>query len=270
MKIAVAGGTGTVGRHVVDIARRRGHGLVVLTRRTGVDLVSGAGLDGALAGVDAVLDVASITTLDAAGSIAFFEATTRALLRAEHEAGVDHHVALSIVGIDRAPEGYYAGKLAQERLIEQGTVPWTILRATQFHEFAEQVYARAKIGPFHVGPRMRTQPIAAREVAGRLVALAEARPSGRARDIAGPREESLVEMVRAFARARGSRAWIPAIPLPGATGRAQRDGSLLPGPGAELGTQTYADWLAALPAGTRASGDSGAASSWSAGTRRSA
>ena len=115
-------------------------------------------------------------------------------------------------------------------------MPWTILRVTQFHEFAEQVYARAKIGPFHVAPRMRTQPIAAREVADRLVALAEARPAGRHADIAGPREESLVEMVRGFAGRAAQRAWIPAIPLPGAAGRAQRDGSLLPGPGAILGT----------------------------------
>ena len=112
-------------------------------------------------------------------------------------------------------------------------MPWTILRATQFHEFAEQIYARAKIGPFHVAPRMRTQPIAAREVAAHLVALAEAAPAGRTRDLAGPREESLVEMVRGLRPGAGSRAWIPAIPLPGRLGRAQRDGSLLPGPDAD-------------------------------------
>jgi uncharacterized protein YbjT (DUF2867 family) len=159
-------------------------------------------------------------------------------------AGTSHHVALSIVGIDRAPEGYYAGKVAQEKLVESGPVPWTILRATQFHEFAEQIYARAKIGPFHVAPRMRTQPIAAREVAEHLVTLAEAGPAGRVAELAGPREESLVEMVRGFARAQGSRAWIPRIPLPGPGGRAQRDGSLLPGPGAVLGSQTFAQWLA--------------------------
>ena len=90
---------------------------------------------------------------------------------------------------------------------------------------------------------MRTQPIAAREVAARLVALAEAAPAGRGRDLAGPREESLPDMVRRWARAQGSRAWVPAIPLPGALGRAQRDGSLLPGPDAELGIQTFAEWL---------------------------
>ncbi|HEX5730010.1 SDR family oxidoreductase [Microbacterium sp.] len=250
MRIAVAGGTGQVGAHVVAAARARGHDVVVLARSTGVDLVTGAGVAAALAGADAVLDVVSVTTLGAAESIAFFEGTTRTLLAAEAEAGVGHHLALSIVGIERAPEGYYAGKLAQERLVEAGATPWTILRATQFHEFARQIYARARIGPFHVAPKMRTQPIAAREVGGHLVTLAEAGPAGRSRDLAGPREESLVEMVRGYARARGSRAWIPAIPLPGASGRAQRDGSLLPNPDALLGTQTYADWLAALPART--------------------
>ena len=243
MRIAVAGGTGRVGHHVVEIARRRGHDVVVLTRHQGVDLVTGAGLPGALEGVDAVIDVVSVDTLDAGESVAFFETTTRALLDAAAAASVGHHVALSIVGIDRAPYGYYAGKLAQERLIQDGPMPWTILRATQFHEFAEQIHASARIGPLHVAPKMRTQPVAAAEVAERLVALAEAQPAGRVRDLAGPREESLVDMVRRFARTRGSRAWIPAIPLPGALGRAQRDGSLLPDADADLGRQTFTEWL---------------------------
>jgi uncharacterized protein YbjT (DUF2867 family) len=244
MRIAVAGGTGEVGAHVVAVAHERGHDVVVLARSTGVDLSSGAGVDAAMRGVETVIDVVSVTTLDGPESVAFFESTTKILLAAEVAAGTAHHLALSIVGIDRSPEGYYAGKVAQERLIENGPVPWTILRATQFHEFAKQIYVRAKIGPFHVAPRMRTQPIAARDVAEHLVRLAEAGPAGRVAELAGAREESLVQMVRGYAKAQGSRAWIPGIPLPGPGGRAQRDGSLLPGPGAVLGTQTYAQWLA--------------------------
>ena len=232
-----------MGSHVAEIVRERGHEVVVLTRSGGVDVLTGSGLAAALEGADAVIDVVSVDTLDAKTSIAFFEATTRTLLDAEAAASVRHHLALSIVGIDRAPEGYYAGKLAQERLIENGPVPWTILRATQFHEFAAQIFDSAKVGPLHVAPRMRTQPIAAREVAARLVSLAEAPPAGRVRDLAGPREESLPAMMRGWARARGSRVWIPAVPLPGALGRAQRDGSLLPGPDADLGVQTFAEWL---------------------------
>lgn len=248
MRIAVAGGTGRVGTHVVGIARERGHDVAVLTRGNGVDVVTGKGVDAALAGVDAVIDVASVTTLKTEESVAFFEAVSRTLIAAEQHAGVAHHVALSIVGIDGATEGYYAGKLAQERIVEAGATPWTILRATQFHEFAEQIYARAALGPLHVAPKMRTQPIAAREVAERLVQLAESAPSGRVPDLAGPREESLVDMVRRYARATGHRGWIPAIPLPGETGRRQRDGSALPGPGASLGRQTFDEWLEALPA----------------------
>ncbi|MEU3473853.1 NAD(P)H-binding protein [Rhodococcus sp. NPDC006774] len=141
MKLAVAGGTGTVGVHVVEVARQRGHEVVVLSRSAGVDLVSGSGLSDALAGVDAVVDVASTQTISAKESMSFFAAVTRNLLTAEGAAGVGHHVALSIVGIDRAPHSYYAGKVEQERIIRAGTVPWTILRATQFHEFAGQIRA---------------------------------------------------------------------------------------------------------------------------------
>ena len=247
MRIAVAGGTGTVGSKVVDAVRARGHEVVVLTRSAGVNVVTGEGLDAALTGVDALVDTANIATLKRDAAVAFFEASSLALLAAEARAGVAHHVALSIVGIDGSASGYYAGKLAQERVVAQGELPWTILRATQFHEFAAQIYARAKIGPLHLAPRMRTQPIAAGEVAERLALIAEGEPAGRVPDLAGPREESLVEMVRAWAKASGHRGWIPAVSLPGGAGREQRDGSLLPRPGAMLGRETFADWLARRP-----------------------
>jgi uncharacterized protein YbjT (DUF2867 family) len=246
MKIAVAGGTGLVGTRVVSLARDRGFEVVALSRGEGVDLRTGAGLAPALDGVTVVVDVANVQTTSADDSVAFFTATTRTLLDAEAVAGVAHHVALSIVGIDRAPEGYYAGKLAQEKAIEGGARPWTILRATQFHEFAEQIYRRGKMGPLHLAPRARTQPVAAQEVAEHLLRLALGAPAGRTRDLAGPREESLPDMVRAYARAIGSRAWIPSIPMPGGFGRALRDGSLLPGQDAVLGRQTFAEWVATV------------------------
>jgi uncharacterized protein YbjT (DUF2867 family) len=248
MKIAVAGGTGTVGRHIVDIVRERGHDPVILTRSAGVDLVTGDGLAGSLDDVDVVIDVASTTTLSDAASRAFFGAVTRNLLVAEVEAGVGHHIALSIVGTADAPYGYYAGKLLQEQLVEAGPVPWTILRATQFHEFSAQILARMKAGPFVVVPRMQSQPVAAREVAARLVTLATGAPAGRAADLAGPRVERLADMVRRYTRAAGRSERIVEMPLPGAYGRAMRDGTLLPGPGAELGAQTFDAWVAAVPA----------------------
>lgn len=244
-KIAVAGGTGLLGSHVVEVAGLRGHDVIALSPGTGVDLVTGAGLDGALDGVGAVVDVTSIQTQSARASREFYAAVTGNLLEAEKAAGVGHHVALSIVGVDKAPYGYYAGKFLQERLVTEGGVPWTILRATQFHEFAGQVMKRLKYGPVVIVPRMRSQPVAAREIAGRLIDIVEAGPTGRVPDLGGPREEQVVDMVRALKAATGAKGWILPLPFPGALGRALRDGSLISGPGADHGTQTYAEWLRA-------------------------
>ncbi|MCJ0892665.1 SDR family oxidoreductase [Rhodococcus sp. ARC_M5] len=245
MKLAVAGGTGTVGAHVVEVARERGHEVVVLSRSAGVDLVTGTGLSDALSGVDAVVDVASTQTVSAKESTAFFSTVTRHLLAGESEKGVGHHLALSIVGIDRAPQSYYAGKVEQERIVRSGTVPWTILRATQFHEFAAQIRARASFGPVSIIPKMLSQPIAAREVAERLIDLAERPPSGRVADLGGPRRERMAQMVRGQARAIGKRALVLEVPVPGAYGRAMRDGTLVTSAGADHGTQTFEDWAAA-------------------------
>jgi uncharacterized protein YbjT (DUF2867 family) len=245
MKLAVAGGTGTVGVHVVEVARQRGHEVVVLSRSAGVDLVSGSGLSDALAGVDAVVDVASTQTISAKESMSFFAAVTRNLLTAEGAAGVGHHVALSIVGIDRAPHSYYAGKVEQERIIRAGTVPWTILRATQFHEFAGQIRARSSFGPVSIVPKMVSQPIAAREVAERLIDLAERSPAGRVADLGGPREERMAEMVRRYARSIGTRGLVLEVPIPGAYGRAMRDGTLVTTTDADHGLQTFGQWAAA-------------------------
>ena len=248
MRIAVAGGTGTVGRHVVDVARETGNEPVVLARSTGVDLVTGDGLADALAGVDAVIDVASTQTMSDAASRAFFGAVTRNLLDAESAAGVRHHVALSIVGVDDAPYSYYAGKVLQEQLVEEGAVAWTILRATQFHEFAGQLFARMKAGPIVLVPTMQSQPVAAREVAERLVALAAGEPAARVSDLAGPRVERMADLVRRWAEAAGRPGRVLEVPLPGAYGRAMRDGTLLARPGSDVGVQSFDEWVAAVAA----------------------
>ena len=138
-RIAVAGGTGVVGRHVVEALAAAGCEPVVLARSTGVDLSRAAGLDATLTGVRAVVDVSNVVTQRRAAAVGFFTATTSALLTAGARAGVRHHVVLSIVGVDRIDTGYYAGKRAQEELVLAGDVPATVLRATQFHEFAGQV-----------------------------------------------------------------------------------------------------------------------------------
>lgn len=241
--IAVAGGTGVLGRHVVEVARQRGHEVFTLGREDGVDLVAGTGLNGALDEVGAVIDVTSVQTQSAKRAKEFFGAVTRHLLQAEKLAGVAHHVAPSIVGVDKAPYGYYAGKSLQEQLIAAGEVPWTLQRVTQFHEFAGQIVERLRRGPVVITPRMRVQPVAAREVAERLVQLVEAGPSGRVPDFGGPREEQAVDMVRAYIAATGAKGWILPVRFPGALGQALRDGSLIPGPGSDHATQTFADWL---------------------------
>jgi uncharacterized protein YbjT (DUF2867 family) len=250
MRIAVAGGTGVVGRHVVDVLRERGHDPVVLARSAGVDLVTGDGLTGALVGVDVVIDVVSKLTQKAQVASDFFDATTRNLLDAEKDAGVTHHVLLGIVGSQKSQYGYYLGKMVQERLMRAGGVPWTEVRATQFHEFSRQIYGVARIGPIVLAPTGRVQPIAAREVAERLVELAEGAPSGLVAELAGPREESLSRMVRDAARATGKRSPVLGIPAPGPGGKAMRDGTLLPDPTlqppAQLGTQTFDEWLTTL------------------------
>jgi len=243
MRVAVAGGTGVVGRHVVDVARDRGHDVVVLTRGVGVDLTTGDGLADVLVGADVVVDASNSTAQKRADSEAFFGAVTRHLLAAESRAGVGHHIALSIVGIDDVPMGYYQGKLLQERLIAEGGVPWSILRATQFHEFAAQVLHFVKLGPFSFVPRMLSQPVAAAEVGAALVDLAEAGPSGRVPDLAGPEPLQMVDLARRVSKARGQGRRVVPVWMPGA-GKGFRSGALLPTTDGPRGRQTFEEWLA--------------------------
>jgi uncharacterized protein YbjT (DUF2867 family) len=244
MRVVVAGGTGVVGRHVVELARAAGHAVVPLARSTGQDVVAGTGLAEALAGADVVIDVTSVPTTSTKKSVNFFRAATEHLLAAEQVAGVGHHVALSIVGIDAETTGYYAGKLEQERLVTAGPVPWTLLRATQFHEFAAQVVQRASVGPFVLVPAARTATVAATEVAEALVTLADGPARGRARDLGGPEEADLADLVRRYLAATGRRGRVLRLPLPGAAGKRMRQGAMLPGPNADRGRQTFDEWLA--------------------------
>ncbi len=253
MRVAVAGGTGLIGRHVVSLVEQAGHEPVVLARSRGIDITTGAGLDAALAGTQVVLDVSNVTTLSKKRSVRFFTAGTARLLEAGSRAGVAHHVVLSIVGIDRVGWGYYAGKLAQEELVHAGNLPWTVLRATQFHEFAGQLLDRSP-GPLAVVPRVRVQPVAASEVAARLVELALGPAVGRAPDMAGPQVRELVELVRQVARARRQRRLVVPVRIPG--GGAAARGGLLPDErsGYTRGSQSFEEWLRSGNAGAGPSG----------------
>ncbi len=242
-RIAVAGGTGLVGSKVVAEVRRAGATPVVVSRSAGIDLETGSGLGAALDGVDVVIDVSNVETLSAKRSVAFVETASRHLLDAGAAAGVRHHVALSIVGCDRVDMGYDLGKRRQEEVVAAGEVAWTVLRATQFHEFAGQLIDRSP-RPFALAPRMRCQPVAADDVAAALVACALGEPQGLAPDLAGPRPERMDLLVREELRRRGARRVVVPLPMTGRVGRQVRGGGLLPGPGATLAAITFEEWAA--------------------------
>ena len=250
MRIAVAGGTGVVGGRVVEAAWAAGHQVVVVSRSEGVDLTTGRGLDAALDGVDVVVDAANVQSSRKAVVVEYFDTATRILLDAAKRAGVQHLVTLSIVGIDRAPLGYYAGKLRQEELVTAGPVPWTVLRATQFHEFPLQLLGQLR-GPVVPVPTMRSSTVAARDVGEHLVRLAAAPPTGMAPDMRGPGVDAMPGLVRRVARVTGRRALVVPVRVPGRLGRELAGGALVPDGDGPRGTQTFNAWLAELAAGRR-------------------
>ncbi|MFS0699953.1 SDR family oxidoreductase [Cellulomonas sp. 179-A 4D5 NHS] len=242
-RVAVAGGTGLLGRLVVEALTARGDEPVVLARSRGVDLTTGRGLDAALAGVEVVVDVSNVTTASRRTSERFFTAATQHLLAAAHRAGVRHLVAVSIVGADTVDFGYYLGKRRQEELVAAGPVPWTVLRSTQFHELAGQLVDRG-FGPVVLVPRMASRPVAAREVAEHLVTLAHGEPQGFAVPVAGPEDHDTVDLVRRVVAARGLRRLVVPLRVPGATGAAMAGGALVPRGDHVRGTTTFAEHLA--------------------------
>ena len=215
MRVAVVGGTGLTGRAVVEALGRSGHEAVALSRATGVDAVAGTGLDEALAGADAVIDVTNLPAGEVEEARTLFGAATRNILAAEERAGVSHHVLLSIVGVDRI-EGppHHAGKRLQEELVGAGRIPFTILRATRFHEFAEMVVGWTSDGEVAAVPPVRVQPVAVADVADALVEVATGDPLGRAPDLAGPRAEDLSGMARRTMEARGTSVRVVASLAP--------------------------------------------------------
>lgn len=242
MKIAVAGGAGLVGKFAVTAAENRGHEVVSISRRNGIDLISGEGLAEALDGVDVVIDVTNKTTLSGKASRKFFSTVTDNLLSAEAKTGVKHHVALSIVGIDEIDGGYYAGKLEQERTIQKGTIPYTIARSSQFHEFVTQ-QLQSMPGPIALLPKCLMRPVAAREVGQHLVDLAEGKPLKRATDFVGPRNEVLADLARRQISFDGLKKLVLEFPLPGVFGRGMASGDLRGKGESIVGKTTFDDWL---------------------------
>ena len=209
-KIAVAGATGRVGRHVVDVLEAAGHQVVPMSRSTGVDVVTGHGLAEALVGVDAIIDAASWPSPDQKEATEFFTAAARNLQETGQRAGVGQIVVVSIIGMDKFTAGYGAAKIAHEQAMLEGPVPVRILRAAQFHEFVEELMQWGRQGDVSYVQPMRTQLVAARTVAEALADLATGpvpdASGAPIPEIAGPREERLVEVARLVAARRGDPA----------------------------------------------------------------
>jgi uncharacterized protein YbjT (DUF2867 family) len=243
-KIAVAGATGRVGRHVVDLLEKAGHDVVRMSRSTGVDVITGDGLADALAGVDCIVDTATGPSPEQEAATEFFTTAARNLQELGRRAGVERLVVVSIIGTDRFTGGYGAAKVAHEHAALAGPIPVRILRAAQFHEFVSELVSWGRQGDVSYVPEMRTQLVAARAVAEALARLATEGDLPALSEIAGPREESLVEMAKLLVQRRGDD-----IRVEGISDQTDPDrevfegGGLLPGPDATLAGPTFEEWL---------------------------
>ncbi|MBB5790359.1 NmrA family NAD(P)-binding protein [Jiangella mangrovi] len=244
MKIVVIGGTGLVGSSVVALLRQHGHEAVAASRRTGVDAVTGAGLADALTGATVVVDVADSPSLEHEAALHFFETSTRNLLTAESEAGVRHHVALSVVGAERLPDiGYFRAKLVQENLVMSSPIPFTVTRATQFFEFLMRIADAATDGDAVRLAPVLVQPVAADDVAAMLGRVAVEPPANGVVEIAGPERFRFDELVWDDLSARDDPRSVVTDERARHFGALLSELSLVPHDGAWLGSTRFADWL---------------------------
>jgi uncharacterized protein YbjT (DUF2867 family) len=258
-KIAVAGATGRVGHHVVDVLDEHGHDVVRISRSNGVDVISGDGLADALAGVEVIVDAATGPSPDQDEATEFFTTAAENLQRFGERAGAQRVVVVSIIGTDRYLGGYGAAKVAHERTHQAGPVPVRIVRAAQFHEFVPLLLDWGRRGEVSQVPKMRTQVVAARTVAETVADVATSPESGDAAgatdapivEVAGPREELLVELASLYAASTGDSVRVEEVSDPDDPNRElNENGGLLPGPGATLAGPTFEEWLSAeRPAG---------------------
>ena len=246
MKIVVIGGTGLIGRKLVSLLRERGHEVVPASPSSGVNALTGDGLDNALAGAQVVVDVANAPSFEDGPVMAFFETSGRNLLAAEAAAGVEHHVALSVVGTDRLQtSGYFRAKLVQEKLIEASNIPYTIVRATQFMEFLDAIAQGGTDGTVVQASSRDVQPIAADDVAAAMADYALGAPVGGMVEIAGPERVGLAVLLTRYLGAKGDARTVVGDPNTPYFGVVLTDQSLTPGSNARVGAIDFATWMAA-------------------------
>ncbi|MET8184102.1 SDR family oxidoreductase [Streptomyces sp. NPDC005336] len=248
MKIVVIGGTGLIGSTLVRTLAEHGHDAIPASPRSGVNTLTGEGLAEALQGAQVVVDVSNSPSFADDAVMEFFRTSTANLLEAETEAGVGHHVALSVVGTERLVEsGYFRAKMAQENLIEESGAPYSIIRATQFFEFVESIAQGATDGTTVRLSSARIQPIAAADVAGAVGRTAVAAPLNGTVEVAGPEQFGLDELIREGLAHRDDPREVVTDPEARYFGVPLEERTLLPGDGALLSDTRFADWLARTP-----------------------
>ncbi|CCB64981.1 MULTISPECIES: SDR family oxidoreductase [unclassified Hyphomicrobium] len=245
MKIVVIGGSGLIGTKLIRHLLEKGHETIAASPNTGVNTITREGLAGALSGAQVVVDVANSPSFEDKAVLEFFETSGRNLLAAEAAAGVEHHVALSVVGADRLPEsGYLRAKVAQEALIRASKIPFTILRSTQFFEFVAAIAQSAtKDNDVHLSPAF-LQPIASDDVARALADLTVGKPANGIVEVAGPEKVPLDEIGRLYLSATGDRRRVIADVHARYFGTELNDKSLTADDNAILGQVRFVDWLA--------------------------
>jgi uncharacterized protein YbjT (DUF2867 family) len=244
MKIVVVGGSGLIGTKVVKNLRQHGHEVVAASPSSGVNTLTGEGLAEALAGARVVVDVANSPSFEDRAVLEFFETSGRNLLAAEASAGVEHHVALSVVGTDRLlASGYFRAKMAQESLIKASKIPYTIVRATQFFEFVGAIAQSATEGQTVRLPPVLMQPVVSDDVAAALAEVAVEEPVNGTVELAGPEPIRLDELVRRFLGANRDARKVTTDVHALYFGTVVNDQSLTPGDNPRIGPTHFEDWL---------------------------
>jgi uncharacterized protein YbjT (DUF2867 family) len=252
MKIVVIGGTGLVGSKLVRKLGEQGHQAVPASPDTGVNTLTGEGLAQALNGAAVVVDVSNSPSFEDSAVLKFFETSTGNILKAETAAGVGHHVALSVVGTDRLQEsGYFRAKIAQEKLIRESSIPYSIVHATQFFEFVKSIADGATIGTTVRLAPVLIQPMAAEDVASAVGRIAVGTPVNGVVEVAGPEEFRLNELIQRGLRERHDPREVVADPDARYFGALLDERTLLPGTGAVLAETRFEDWLNQALVGTR-------------------
>jgi uncharacterized protein YbjT (DUF2867 family) len=243
MKIVIIGGTGLIGSKTVAILRQGGHEVLAASPKSGVNTITGEGVNEAVAGAQVVIDLANSPSFEDKAVLEFFETSGRNLRAAEAAASVRHHVALSIVGTDRTDNGYFRAKVAQEKLIGASGIPYTIIRSTQFMEFLGGIADSSADGSMVRLPPVLFQPIAADDVAASVAEVALAPPRNGIVEIAGPERAPVDEIVARYLKAVGDPREVVRDPEAGYWGGRVEERSLVPVGDARLGRIGLDEWL---------------------------